>query len=278
MDKATWLITGASRGLGYELASVALRHGEQVVLAATALAPMQALAASFPDSALALAFDVTDAEQRASIVREAEARFGSIDFLVNNAGIDILGAVEEQDEVDYRRLFEVNFFGPVAMLRLVLPGMRKLKKGTIVNMSSMDGIASMAANGYYSASKFALEGITEALWQEIEPLGLRAISINPGSFRTGIGGRTRFSGKQIEAYSVTSGAFRKAMAQLSDDMFPGDPLRAAEVIFQSLKSDATGRRIILGSDAYKIIARKIESLRAENEAYKELAQSTDFAT
>jgi len=277
MDKATWLITGASSGLGYELASVALQHGDQVVLAATALAPMQTLAADFPDSALALEFDVTDAEQRTSVVREAEARFGSIDFLVNNAGIDILGAVEEQDEADYRRLFEVNFFGPVAMLRLVLPGMRKLKKGTIVNMSSMDGIASMAANGYYSASKFALEGITEALWQEIEPLGLRAISVNPGSFRTGIGARTKFSGKQIEAYSATSGAFRKAMAQLSDDVFPGDPSRAADVIFQSLKSDATGRRIILGSDAYKIIAKKIESLQSENEAYKDLAQSTDFA-
>ena len=238
MDKATWLITGASSGLGHALASVALRRGDQVVLAATALAPMQALATTFPDSAMALAFDVTDAEQRASVVRQAEARFGSIDFLVNNAGIDILGAVEEQDEVDYRRLFEVNFFGPVAMLRLVLPGMRKLKKGTIVNMSSMDGIASMAVNGYYSASKFALEGITEALWQEIEPLGLRAVLINPGSFRTGIGERTKFSGKQIEAYSATSGAFRKAMAQLSDDMFPGDPSRAADVIFQSLKSDS----------------------------------------
>jgi NAD(P)-dependent dehydrogenase (short-subunit alcohol dehydrogenase family) len=118
----------------------------------------------------------------------------------------------------------------------------------------------------------------EALWQEIEPLGLRAVSVNPGSFRTGIGARTKFSGKQIEAYSATSGPFREAMAQLSDDMFPGDPLRTADVILQSLKSDSTGRRVILGSDAHKIIAKKIESLRSENEAHEDLAQSTDFAT
>jgi len=132
----TWLITGASSGLGYALAR-------------------------FPNTALALTLDVTKPEHRTAAVEQAETRFGGIDVLVNNAGIDFLGAIEEQDERDYRNLFEVNFLAAVALLRMVLPGMRARKRGTIVNVSSMDGIASLPVNGYYSSSKFALEGLTE---------------------------------------------------------------------------------------------------------------------
>ena len=149
-----------------------------------------------------------------------QSRHLRIDVLVNNAGIAFLGAIEEQNQDDYRALFEVNFFGAVALLRLVLPGMRRRKRGTIVNMSSMDGMASLPANGYYSSSKFALEGLTEALWQEIEPLGLRAFLVEPGSFRTGIEQRTKFSGTPIDAYAATSGAFRTMMNALSPDLFP----------------------------------------------------------
>ena len=154
-------------------------------------------------------------------MNEAEARFGAIDVLVNNAAIDFLGAIEEQDERDYRALFEVNFFGAVALLRLVLPGMRSRRRGTIVNVSSMDGIASLPVNGYYSSSKFALEGLTEALWQEIQLLGLRAFLVEPGSFRTGIEQRTRFSGATIEDYAATSGAFRTVMKSITPILFPG---------------------------------------------------------
>jgi hypothetical protein len=129
----------------------------------------------------------------------------------------------EQDERDYRAQFEVNFFGAVALLRLVLPGMRARKRGTIVNVSSMDGIASVPVNGYYSSTKFALEGLTESLWQEIEPLGLRAMLVEPGTFRTGIEQRTKFSGKTIEDYSATSGAFRALVEKVTPDMFPITP-------------------------------------------------------
>jgi short-subunit dehydrogenase len=164
----------------------------------------------------------------------------------------------------------------VALLRLALPGMRARRKGTIVNMSSMDGIASFAVNGYYSASKFALEGITEALWQEIEPLGLRAVLVEPGSFRTVIDSRTKISGEQIYDYEATSGQFRKAMENVGDEMFPGDPALAARVVYEVLKSNRKLHRIIVGSDAYKNIGGKLAALRADYETNDAWAHSTDF--
>src|ERR1700693_4639711 len=185
----TWLITGASSGLGYALAEYALQQGDRVALGARSQAAMTALAARYPDRALALALDVTNAEQRAAAVQQTEQRFGAIDALVNNAGIDYIGAIEEQEERHYREIFEVNFFGAVSMLRLVLPSMRARKQGTIVNVSSMDGIASLPVNGFYSSSKFALEGLTESLWQEIEPIGLRGVFGGGGSFPPRVAGR-----------------------------------------------------------------------------------------
>ena len=272
----TWLITGASSGLGYALAEFVLQRGDRVVLAARSMDSMRGLAGRFPDTALAVALDVTQPQQRLAAVEQSEARFGGIDVLVNNAGIDFLGAIEEQLEEDYRAQFEVNFFGAVAMLRLVLPGMRRRQSGTIVNISSMDGIASLPVNGYYASSKFALEGITESLWQEIEPIGLRAFLVEPGSFRTGIEQRTRFSGEAIEAYEATSGAFRKMMTTVSPDMFPGDPVRAAAAIYEVVASESPRHWVVLGSDAQRRIGAKLDMLRAEFEAGADTARSTDY--
>jgi len=272
----TWLITGASSGLGYALAEFVLQRGERVVLAARSMDSMSGLSARYPDTALAVGLDVTQPQQRIAAVEQAQAHFGGIDVLVNNAGIDFLGAVEEQREEDYRAQFEVNFFGAVAMLRLVLPGMRRRQSGTIVNISSMDGIASLPVNGFYSSSKFALEGITEALWQEIEPIGLRAFLVEPGSFRTGIEQRTRFSGEPIEAYAATSGAFRKTMATVSPDMFPGDPVRAAAAIYEVVASESPRHWLVLGSDAQRRIGAKLDLLHAEFEAGADTARSTDY--
>jgi len=272
----TWLITGASSGLGYALAKYVLEKGDRVVMGARTLDSMAALAERHPGRALAVRLDVTNAEQRVAAVRETEARFEGIDVLVNNAGIDFLGAIEEQDERDYRAQFEVNFFGAVALLRLVLPGMRGRKQGTIINMSSMDGIASLPVNGYYSASKFALEGLTESLWQEIEPLGLRAFLVEPGSFRTGLEQRTKFSGKTIEDYSATSGAFRAVVEKVTPDMFPGDPDRFAAAIYQVVASNRPRHWVVLGSDAMRRIGVKLDMLQAELEAGKDMAVSTDY--
>src|SRR2546421_9931330 len=232
---------------------------------------MTALAARYPDRALVVALDVTNAEQRAAAVQQTEQRFGAIDVLVNNAGIDYIGAIEEQEERHYRATFEVNFFSAVSMLRLVLPGMRARKQGTIVNVSSMDGIASLPVNGFYSASKFALEGMTESLWQELEPIGLRAFLVEPGSFRTGIEQRTHFSGEPIEAYDTTSGAFRRMMPTVTPEMFPGDPVRAATAIYDAVVAQSSRHWDVLGSDAQRRIRAKLDMLRAEFEAGDDMA-------
>ncbi|MFI6739326.1 SDR family NAD(P)-dependent oxidoreductase [Nonomuraea sp. NPDC050451] len=276
MDPRTWLITGASSGLGHALAEHVLARGDRAVITASSTKATTELASRHPRTALALPLDVTDPQQRENGVKKAEEHFGGIDILVNNAGIDFIGALEEQDENDYRKLFEVNFFGAVALTRLVLPGMRARGRGTIVNVSSMDGLASLPANGYYSASKFALEGFTEALWQEIEPLGLNAMVIQPGSFRTGIEHRTKASGTPIDAYHATAGAFRNMMGTLTPEMFPGDPARAAKVMYEAATSERPRHWIVLGSDAHRRIDAKLNQLRAEFDAGRQVALSTDF--
>jgi NAD(P)-dependent dehydrogenase (short-subunit alcohol dehydrogenase family) len=276
MEKSTWLITGASSGLGYALAEHVLEQGARVVLGARTLDPMVALADRYPDAALAIPLDVTDAQQRADAVRQAEVRFGAVDILVNNAGIDFIGAIEEQDEKDYRDQFEVNFFAAVALLREVLPGMRARGRGTIINVSSMDGVASLPVNGWYASSKFALEGLTEALWQELEPIGLRAFLVQPGSFRTGLETRTKFSGTPIDSYAATSGAFREMLKTITPEMWPGDPARGARAIYRVATSEEARHWVILGSDAYRRIGVKLDMQRAEYEAGKELAFSTDY--
>jgi NAD(P)-dependent dehydrogenase (short-subunit alcohol dehydrogenase family) len=275
-NSKTWLITGASSGLGFALAKYVLEQGDRAVLGARSVRAMSELVAHYPETGMAVTLDVTKPEERAAAVKQAQDRFGGIDVLVNNAGIDFLGAIEEQEESDYRALFEVNFFAAVALVRCVLPGMRSRRKGTIINISSMDGIASLPVNGYYSASKFALEGLTESLWQEIEPLGLRAFLVEPGSFRTGIEQRTKFSGSVIDAYEATSGMFRKMVDTLSPDLFPGDPVRAAKAIYQVVNSDRQIHRLILGSDAYRRIGTKLDMIGAEFKAVKDIAFSTDY--
>ena len=276
MTRKTWLITGASSGLGKALAEHVLAHGDQAVLTASSTAATTELAARYPDTALALRLDVTDRDHRTAGVQAALDRFGAIDILVNNAAIDFIGALEEQEEDDYRRLFEVNFFGAVALTREVLPSMRGRGAGVIVNVSSMDGLASLPANGFYSASKFALEGFTEALWQEIEPLGLHAMIIQPGSFRTGIEHRTKASGRPIPDYAATAGVFRSMMDTLTPDMFPGDPEKAAEVIYAEATAPRPRHWVVLGSDAQRRIGVKLDQLRAEFDAGKDVALSTDF--
>jgi short-subunit dehydrogenase len=170
----------------------------------------------------------------------------------------------------------VKFFAPVGLMRLVLPSMRARKQGTIVNISSMDGLASVPVNGTYSASKFALEGITETLWQEIEPLGLRAFLVEPGSFRTGIETRSHFAGSVIDDYEATSGSFRKIMADIKPEQFPGDPAKAAIAIYREVTAGNRRHHLILGSDAYRRIGAKLDAMRSEFVSIKDLAFSTDY--
>jgi len=273
-ESMTWFITGAATGLGRSLALHLLHSGDRVILGSRH--DLGDIQKQFPATALAVHLDVTNPAQRAQSVERALHWAGSIDVLVNNAAVDFLGAVEEQREEDYRAQFEVNFFAAVEMIRLVLPGMRRRRRGTIVNISSMDGIASLPANAFYSASKFALEGLTEALWQEIEPLGLRAFLVEPGSFRTGIEQRTHVSGTAIGDYAATSGAFIQNVRAVRPDMFPGDPARAAIEIARNVRSDSPRRWLVLGSDAHRRIGVKLAQFHAEFDNGQALAASTDY--
>jgi len=275
-DTLTWFITGAGSGLGAALAEHALDAGDRVVLAARSGHDLSAVRDRYPETALPVELDVVDAEQRRQAIAAAEAWAGGVDVLVNNAAIDFLGALEEQDERDIRAQFEVNVFAPIELIRLVLPGMRARRSGIIVNISSMDGISSLPANGYYSATKFALEGLTESLWQEIEPIGLRAFLVEPGSFRTGIEQRTHVSGQTISDYDATSGAFIRAVSAVRPEQFPGDPDRAAEAIVHNVRAPEPRRWLVLGSDAYRRIDEKLSRFHAEFDAGRELAGSTDF--
>ena len=270
-----WLITGASSGLGHALGSAVLQHGHRAVLAARNTDSIETLASGYPAAALVEALDVTKPAQIADVVRKAEVHFGSIDILVNNAGVGYLAAVEEGDDDGIRWQFDTNFFGAAALIRAVLPIMRKRERGTIVNISSMAGFVSHAGMGYYAASKFALEGLTEALWQEVEPLGLNVLLVEPGGFRTGIVQRNRFS-EQIPAYAGTSGAFRNFVQTAPDAVFLGDPARAAKALIEAVESDRRSRRVIFGSDAYGAITSKLQALQTEYEAGQSIAYSTDF--
>ena len=167
-------------------------------------------------------------------------------------------------------------FGAVELIRLVLPGMRSRQRGTIVNISSLRGIVSVGGNGYYCSSKFALEGLTEALWQEIEPLGLRAFLVEPGPHRTGMDTRVRFSGSVIDAYEGSSGRLLKIMANIKPEQFPGDPAKAVTVIYQEVRADSKRHRIILGSEAYRQIRARIDAFQSEFELGRDLAFSTDY--
>jgi NAD(P)-dependent dehydrogenase (short-subunit alcohol dehydrogenase family) len=276
MTAQTWLITDASSGLGHAPAEHVLREGDNAVLAARGIEALRELAAPYPERALPLRLDVTDAAQRTAAIEQALDRFGGIDVLVNNAAVDYIGAVEEQAEADYRRTFEVNYFGAVEMIRLALPGMRARKQGMIVNVSSMDGFASLPANGFYSSSKFALEGLTEALWQEIEPIGLQALIVQPGSFRTGIENRTLASGEPISDYAATAGASRSVVQAVTPEMFPGDPVRAARQIWAAVKSANPPHWLILGSDAYRRMGAKLQTFQAEFDHNRDVAPTTDY--
>lgn len=275
-EKLTWFVTGAATGLGAALAEHVLEAGDRVVLAARRSHDLAGVRARFPDTALTVELDVVDAAQRREAVAAAEAWAGGIDVLVNNAAVDFLGAIEEQDEADVRAQFEVNVFAPVELIRLVLPGMRARGRGTVVNVSSMDGISALPANGYYSATKFALEGLTESLWQEIEPIGLRAFLVEPGSFRTGIESRTHVSGRPIPDYDATAGAFVRAVSTVRPEQFPGDPQRAAVAIARNVRAADPRRWLVLGSDAYRRIGDRLARFHAEFDTGRELAASTDF--
>ncbi len=271
---ATWFITGCSSGLGQHLARAVLERGDKAVVTARDVASVQELANTYPDTALALALDMTDLDGIGKAVATAEARFGAIDVLVNNAGYGLRAAVEEAEPADTARLFATNFFGPVALIRAVLPGMRKHREGAIVNLSSIAGRGGAPGSGYYAASKFALEGMSDSLRKEVGPLGIKAIVVEPGAFRTDFAGRSlTLSGTAIEDYATTAGPRRKENDRTHGTQ-PGDPAKAAVAIIKAVAKPPF--RLALGSDAVTFIRNEMETQRQDLDGWEALSLSTAF--
>ena len=223
----TWLITGCSTGLGRSLAEAVLEAGSNAVVTARDPRAVEDLVSAYPRTGAAVALDVTKTDQVARAVEFAEQRFGGVDVLVNNAGYGYRGAVEEGDAEEVADLFATNVFGAVAMIKAVLPGMRARRRGAILNVSSIAGRLAAPGSGYYSATKFALEGMSDALRKEVGPLGIRVVVVEPGAFRTDFAGRSlRQAGAAIPDYARTAGPRRKENDGTHGTQ-PGDPARGA---------------------------------------------------
>jgi NAD(P)-dependent dehydrogenase (short-subunit alcohol dehydrogenase family) len=271
----TWLITGCSTGLGRALATAALGHGENVVVTARDAASVEDLARLHPGAALALSLDVTDHARARDVVRAARERFGAIDVLVNNAGHSYRAAVEEAAEDQVQELFATNFFGPAALIRAVLPGMRQQRSGTIVNISSIGARSSPIGSGYYAASKAALEAMTASLRKEVQPLGITVMAVEPGAFRTNFLPSVAQPRETIGDYSGTVGARREQDTTRAGHQ-PGDPARAAQAIITAVHNPGPPRLLILGPDALTEFRHAMKELSADADAWAATSLATSF--
>jgi NAD(P)-dependent dehydrogenase (short-subunit alcohol dehydrogenase family) len=272
----TWLITGCSSGLGQALAKEVLAQGYNAVITARKTDDLGELANKYPETALGAALDITDPTQIAAVIKQAEEKFGSVDVLINNAGYGYRAAVEEGEDKDVRALLDTMFFGTVQMIKAVLPGMRSRKSGTIMNVSSIGGRYAAPGSGYYSAAKFALEGMSDALRKEVAPLGIKVTVIEPGAFRTEFAGRSlKGSAKEIEDYEQTVGPRRKQNDKTNGTQ-QGDPQKAARAIIKIQEGDKVPFRLLLGSDAIEGLRKELSSQQQELEEWLEVSLSTDY--
>jgi len=253
-----------------------LARGWNAVITARKTDQVKDLAEGYPDTALVLSLDVTQKEQIASAVAQAQDTFGRIDVLVNNAGYGYFTSIEEGEEEKIRAQFETNFFGLVNMIQAVLPGMRQQRSGHIINFSSIGGLTAFMATGFYHATKFAVEGLSESLSKEVESLGIKVLLVEPGPFRTDWAGRsTARTETQLDDYRETVGARMAASLQGSGHQ-KGDPVRGCEAIIKAVESETPQLRLLLGEMAYKVANEKLDTLRDNFSAWKDLALSADF--
>ncbi|MEU7010631.1 oxidoreductase [Streptomyces sp. NPDC046332] len=268
-----WLITGANSGFGRAFADAAIAQGDIVVAAARRVETLDDLVAAHPDQVDAVALDVTDTVAIDAVVRDVAERHGRIDVLVNNAGRTHVGSVEETDDAELRSLFEVHLFGPAALTRAVLPHMRARRSGAIVQLSSVGGQMSMAGFGAYSATKFALEGLSEALAAEVRPLGIDVLIVEPGAFRTSLFGNRSMSADGIADYTDTVGETR-TYVETGGGTQPGDPAKAAAAVLKALDADRTPLRLALGSDSIDTILGHLDQVRADLTAWEKTGRDT----
>ncbi len=271
-----WFITGCSTGFGKELARLVLSRGWRAVVTARNPDQLKEFVAGHEDNALALPLDVTDRAQIAHVVEQAQKRFGRIDVLVNNAGYGYLAAIEEGEDEQVRAMFETNFFGLVDLTNAVLPGMRQQRSGRIVNISSIGGLVSFAATGYYHATKYAVEGLSESLALELAPLGIKVIIVEPGPFRTDWAGRSLLESKTvISDYDTTAGERRRQSRERSGKQ-QGDPVRAGEAIIQAVQSEDPPLHLLLGKPALDFAYKKLDALKKVFETWEQTTRSADY--
>ncbi len=273
---STWLITGCSTGLGRALAEAVIAAGHNAVVTARDVGKVADLAAAVPDRVLAVALDVTKPPQIAAAVREAQDRFGQVDVLVNNAGYGYRSAVEEGDDTQVRTLFETHFFGTVATIKAVLPGMRARRSGAIVNISSIGATVTPVASGYYAAAKAAVEGLSGALRGELAPLGISVTVVEPGAFRTDFAGRSLVeSATFIDDYAQTAGKRRKANDTMHGNQ-AGDPAKAGIAIIEAVESAEPPAFLLLGPDALALYRYIADARAGEIAKWEQQTSGTNF--
>jgi NAD(P)-dependent dehydrogenase (short-subunit alcohol dehydrogenase family) len=271
-----WFITGCSSGFGRELAKLVLDRGYRAVITARDPRTIQDLTAGQEGRALALKLDVTNKAEVADAVKTAQSTFGGIDVLVNNAGYGYVGAIEESEEDEVRAMVDTNFFGLARMIRAVLPGMRKRRRGCIVNISSNGGLLAFPGFGYYNSTKFAVEGLSVALSQEVAALGIRVLLVEPGPFRTDWAGRSlRRANERIPDYAETAGASLERLTSGSGKQ-AGDPVRAGEAIIKAVESENMPLHLVLGKIAVETARTAIELLQRDVDAWEEVALRADY--
>lgn len=269
-------MTGCSSGVGRAIARAALEAGQRVAVTARRPESVADLVAEFPETGLALALDVTSREQVETAVRRAEQAFGGIDVVVNNAGYGYMGAVEEGEDEEIRAMFETNYFGALAVIKAVLPGMRRRRSGYIVNISSTTGFVANPGAIFYSSSKFALESLSEGLAKELAPFGIRVTAVAIGTFRTDWSGRSmRETRTPIEDYAETVGA-RIAMMRSVDGKQPGDPRRVGDALVMLAGLDDPPTRLLLGRDVYEAYRQKLADLDALLTEWEAVSLDVEF--
>ncbi|WP_461453045.1 oxidoreductase [Mucilaginibacter sp.] len=271
-----WFITGCSTGFGRELAKHVLESGHKAVVASRKTEDVEDITKDYPDTAIAVKLDVTKEDEIKSSVDEAIKNFGQIDVLVNNAGIGYFGAIEESEDDEVRRMFEINFWGLANMTKAVLPLMRKQRSGNIVNIASIGGLVGFPAVGYYNATKFAVDGFSDALSKETAPLGIKVTVVCPSGFRTDWAGRSANNSKiVINDYKDTAETNKNNIRNVSGKQ-AGDPVRAAKAIVVAVESANPPLHLLLGVAALKGARNKLEVLKKDFDAWEDTTTGADF--
>ena len=275
-QRRVWFVTGASSGFGNAVGKAVLEHGDRLAATARDRDAIAPLVDEFPDQAMALQLDVRDADAARDTVDHAVARFGQVDVVLNNAGYGHVGAIEELTDAELRQQLDVNLLGVINVTRAALPHMRRQRSGHFVQMSSLNGIEGLVGGGYYTASKFAVEGLSETLADEVAHLGIKVTIVEPGPHRTRFANaKSAKWSEPMEDYEDSVGLARKAIRDMDGNQ-PGDPVRAAEAIIEAVEAEPPPLRLPLGQMALDNIRAKLNGQLDELEEWSELSATSDF--